>query len=131
MIEPIRGASFICSEVPRHRKKSARKPPKKADHAHEYEPVILSYIEPCGALSPERGFVPLRTYHAGSRCIHCGRLIRTFPDGESPYVVRRCSAPWPNGEVKKWHELLQDFRHLEVVKVRDLITLKKEEDTYA
>lgn len=33
----------IIDEVPRYRKKSQKKPPKKSDHKHVFEPCVLEY----------------------------------------------------------------------------------------
>lgn len=64
--------NYLEDEVMRHRKKSKKKPPKKANHKHEYEPVILEYENRHGKLSTEKGFEPAIDYSLGKRCKICG-----------------------------------------------------------
>lgn len=35
--------NYVDEEIPRHRKKSQAKPPKKSKHKHIYEPCIIEY----------------------------------------------------------------------------------------
>lgn len=129
MIDPVSSTCFPCGEIPRYKKKSQKKTPKKANHRHEYSPVILSYIDKYSDFSRERGFVPMRVYSAGSRCTVCGRLIHGFPGSEPTRVARTVKIPWVNGTERRYCEVLEDFKHLPVVEVTDYWTLK-EEKTY-
>ena len=124
MIDPIGAASFPCGEIPKHRKKAQKSTPKKANHKHEYEPIILSYIEPNFKLTPG-GFVPGRTYTAGKRCTICGRLDTDFPSGKRPKVYQRIKMERPSGDVIH-HIILHEYLHLPVIKVKSLLDLKEE-----
>lgn len=127
MIEPVRGASFPCGEIPRYRKKAAKRTPKKADHKHDYEPVILSYLNPYGEFSRERGFVSHTDYCAGRRCKICGRLDYGFDNGRNVSVANRITIPWIDGTERHRYVIKEEYRHLPVVKVKDYWHLDKEE----
>ena len=127
MIGPVSSCVFPCGEIPRYRKKSQKRPPKKADHKHEYEPVILSYIAEHGDFSKERGFIPMRSFCAGSRCTICGRLNHGFPDGKAVTVADVKKLPWPTGD-KRFSQIRPEYRSLPVVKLSDYWTLKEEKE---
>lgn len=128
MIDPIRAASFPCGEIPRHRKKAVKKTPKKADHKHEYEPVIFRYTLEHFKLT-DRGFISGRSYSPGRRCTICGRLEHGFDDRTlSPIVYNVIKMPRPNGEVTTIHLLKEEYRHLPVVNLKDYFKLEKEEN---
>ena len=61
-------------EVGRYRKKSKRKPPKKFDHKHVFEPCVLEYNNPYGELSRERGFITTREARIDGYCPMCGKI---------------------------------------------------------
>lgn len=126
MIEPVGSTRFPCEEIPRHRKKAAKKTPKKADHKHEYEPVVLSYINRNAFFSGERGFVPARDWAAGRRCILCGRLEHGFPDGSHPQVSARVDIPWANGTTKRTIIRKVEFAGLPEIRVKDYFKLEEE-----
>lgn len=126
MIEPISPARFPCEEIPRYRKKAAKKTPKKANHKHEYEPVILSYINDNAIFDTAQGFIAQRDYVAGSRCTVCGKLAYGFPTGPAVSVASIICFPWVNGTVKKHIVLLDEFKHLPIVNVNDIWRLKEE-----
>lgn len=128
MIGPVSAAGFPCGEIPKYRKKAPKKTPKKADHKHEYERVILSYINQSGAFDPFRGFVPRRDYSAGSRCIHCGRLTVGFPDGKAVAVAARVPTDGTQFSGKKIIVLKPEYRDLPVVKVKSIFDLELEEE---
>lgn len=128
MIAPVSSTCFPCEEIPRYRKKAVKKVPKKADHKHEYESVILSYINPQSTFSPERGFIPGRDYAAGRRCRICGRLDYGFADSSNPRVETVIRIPWQNGTERKSKLIAEQYRHLPVVRIKDYWTLEKEED---
>lgn len=126
MIDPIGAASFPCGEIPKHRKKAPKNTPKKADHKHEYESVLLSYISKNAYFNPAVGFLPARSWYAGKRCIHCGRLDLGFPDGTCPAVAHHVNVK----DGKKHFVIINpDYAHLPEVRVNDLFDLK-EENTY-
>lgn len=127
MIEPIRGACFPCGEIPRHRKKAIKRTPKKADHKHDYESVVLSYLNPYGELSRERGFVTQRDYCAGRRCRLCGKLDYGFADGSNPSVAVRITIPWQDGTERKRILVKEEYRALPEVRIKDYWKLEKEE----
>lgn len=92
--------------IPKYRKKRGRKPPKKADHKHEYEPVIFEYtFEGVG-------------YCAGSRCKTCGKLRLGFPVGYDR----------PGGRKLPMfgHFPLEDYSDLALVRVKDILTRELE-----
>lgn len=68
-------------DAPKYRKKSKKKTPKKANHKHEWEPVILEYYNKNRDFDRERGFVGGRDFCRGSRCVICQKLALGFPDG--------------------------------------------------
>lgn len=132
MIGPVSPACFPCGEVPRHRKKSAKKPPKKADHKHTYERVILRYTDPSAHFYLERGFVADYTYAAGCRCTICGRLGRGFPAEEGSGAVRtneavfsRINIPLFGESVRKRNVLKPEYANLPLVEVEDYWKLKE------
>lgn len=127
MIEPVRGANFPCGEIPKYRKKAARKAPKKADHKHEYERVIFRYINRNIAFSPERGYISGEDFYPGRRCTICGRLERGFEDGFTPNVCMVINM-WRNGVHIKRRMISEQYRQLPVIRLRDFWTLEKEEE---
>lgn len=126
MIEPVSSPRFPCEEIPKYRKKAAKKTPKKADHKHEYEPVILSYIDRNAFFSRERGFVAARQWCAGQRCTICGRLEHGFPDGSHPQVSARMELPVPDGTTRRTIVRKPDFAHLTEVRVKSYFDLEEE-----
>lgn len=72
---------FIDDEVARHRKKA-----KKANHKHEFEPVILKYFNKQLTFSKTNGFVGGIDYNRGSRCKICGLLRHGFPDQDTRFL---------------------------------------------
>lgn len=61
-------------EVMPYKKKSSRKPPKKAKHKHDWEPVIFEWLNPNYKYDKNKGFVEGYSYYCGKRCKICGRL---------------------------------------------------------
>lgn len=63
-----------CAEIPRHRKKSGRKPAKKANHRHVYTPCVFSYGLP--SFDTAHGIVEngKRAQSIGSFCPVCGKI---------------------------------------------------------
>ena len=125
MIGPVSAPSYVCEEVPRHRKKAIKKVPKKSNHKHTFEPVILSYINPNGEFSPERGFISQRDYCAGRRCSICGKLDYGFPDGKPVRVASRIEIPWFGEKVKKHIVINPEYKHLPVVEIKDYWKLEE------
>lgn len=111
----------------RHKKKAQKHTPKKADHKHEYQPVILHGYNRVGILDKARGFVPRLEYIAGQRCIHCGKLDYGFPDSPTCIPVSwDLEVPWVSGGTKKVNILLDEYRFLPLVEVNNLWDLKEE-----
>lgn len=127
MINAVSGAGFPCGEIPRHRKKAKKNTPKKADHRHEWDPVIFSYINPNFKLTPG-GFISGRSFYAGSRCLSCGKLTLGFPDGSCPMVYHVIKIPRPDGGEKTRHLVRAEYLHFPEVRVKDLFKLEKEEN---
>ena len=76
-------------EIPRHKKKSRAKPPKKANHKHYYEPCVLEF-DGC-RISQEHGI----TYDKpeaiiSAYCPVCGK-VGSLPDMERWYATRYVS----------------------------------------
>lgn len=68
-------------EVMPYKKRSKKKPPKKANHAHEWESVILSYWNKYYKFNKETGFIGGIDECAGKQCKICGKLEIGFPKG--------------------------------------------------
>ena len=68
------------NDVAPYRKKSKKSVPKKSNHKHIYEPVILEYWNPQFKFD-HRGFVGGVDKYPGSRCNVCGKLATGFPKG--------------------------------------------------
>lgn len=104
------GMTYMEPDVTPYRKKRVKKTPKKANHRHTYEPVILSYFNQNKNFSRETGFVGGMDTCPGSRCTICGRVEYGFPkDYEAePYL---------------WYykdDLLVKYPGLPVVEVKDI-----------
>lgn len=124
-VQPASPACFPCGEIPRYRKKSQKTPPKKADHKHEYEPVIFRYFNKYSWFSRERGFTGDYDYAAGQRCTVCGRLEHGFPDGSHGPVAATVNIPWQDGTTRKRRIIIGAFTHLPIVSVQDYWKLKE------
>lgn len=61
-------------EVPKYKKKSKAKSPKKADHKHIFEPCILEYNFPYGKLEEGKGFQPISQTRIDGYCPICGKV---------------------------------------------------------
>lgn len=127
MIGPVSAAGFVCEEVPRHRKKAAKKTPKKSNHRHTYEPVILSYINPNGEFSPERASTSGAIILLGDKSTFGRELDYGFPNGKPVRVASRIEIPWFGGSVKKHIIINPEFKHLPVVKIKDYWKLEEVE----
>lgn len=64
------------NEIMPYKKKATKKPPKKSDHKHIFEPCVLEYNGE--RLDRGRGFVPERKTKMDSYCVVCGK--RGVPD---------------------------------------------------
>ena len=82
-----RGAFEDVDPTP-YRKASKKSPPKKANHKHTYEPVVLSYFNDHMEFSRERGFVGGVDTCGGRRCTICGHLEVGFPKDFDADVYR-------------------------------------------
>lgn len=98
------------ADVPKYRKKAVKKTPKKADHKHLYEPVIVKYLNIYRHYDPSRGFVPGMDICSGSRCSVCGKVEYGFPKSFEPNPRN-----WPRGE-----EAVTLYPNLPIVEVRDI-----------
>lgn len=65
-------------EVPKYKKKAKKKPSKKADHKHDWEPVLIRWTNKNAVYSRERGFTSGVEHRSGSRCKICGKLSAGF-----------------------------------------------------
>lgn len=108
----------LYDEMP-YKKGSKRKPPKKADHKHEYESVLFEWWNPDKKLDSEKGFVGDWDYSLGRRCKICGRLQR----GKVPSFYIPGS---------RAYQLIQDVRtvysNLPIVRIKDLYSREIELD---
>ena len=78
-------------EIPRHKKKSQVKPPKKAKHKHDYEPCVLEF-NGC-RISREHGITYDKSEAIISAyCPVCGK-VGALPDMERWYATRYISHP--------------------------------------
>lgn len=118
--------SGLYDDAPKYRKKTKKNTPKKADHAHEYESVILSYINKYDTFSPERGFVTGRSYAAGRRCTICGQLTYGFAGEGVVDVAGRYEYTDVFGRHHSKRIILPKFSHLPVVEVKNYWNLKEE-----
>lgn len=101
-----------------YRKRSKKTPPKKADHKHEYEPVILEYWNDHLNFDREKGWVGGYDMERGSRCRICGKLALGFPRSseENAMFSGRFGMSFSRRDVLSGEE----FRHLDVCNVKDI-----------
>lgn len=59
-------------EIPKYRKKSQKKPPKKANHKHEWANCV--YETTTIAYSREKGFYKTTELNIGTYCPMCGKI---------------------------------------------------------
>lgn len=108
-------------ERDRHRKKASKKTPKKANHKHTWEDVILRenitlpFGLGCDSVS----------YHAGKRCTICGKLSFGFESGEPVQVSENHRMQTPAG-VFNMPEVLPEFRSLPMYEVKSIFNMKDE-----
>ena len=107
--------------TPYRSRKSKRKPTKKANHKHEYEPVVLQYWNRYMRVTPEQGWYGGWEECGGKRCVHCGRLEIGFPDGFEPTETRRYF--WPMNQLG---DICVKYPNLEIVRVKDIYKNKLE-----
>lgn len=103
-------------QIAPYRKKVKKKTPKKADHKHEYEAIVLSYINPNRFFTKERGFFSGHDSCPGRRCTICGRLELGFPKGVFPEHKF-----WMTGQ-----DLIIKYPGLPVVEVNDIFKLNND-----
>ena len=72
-------------EIPKYKKKSKAKTPKKADHRHIFEPCVIEYICPYAEFTKEQGFKPGYKAKIDGYCPICGKI--GTPDME-PWLVK-------------------------------------------
>lgn len=92
-----RGAFEDVDPTP-YRKASKKSPPKKANHKHTYEPVVLSYFNKTKNFSHEQGFTGGMDTCGGRRCTICGHLELGFPSDFEPAPHR--SFYWERNDLK-------------------------------
>lgn len=68
-------------ETPKYRKKKAKKTPKKADHKHQYQNVIIEYTYPRNY--PVSRLAGKPAYALESYCKVCGKLSSPVWDEEA------------------------------------------------
>ena len=59
-------------DIPKYRKKSQKKPPKKANHKHEWANCVYNTVT-CG-YSREKGFYKTTELSVGTYCPICGKI---------------------------------------------------------
>lgn len=106
--------NYNVDEAPRYRKKKTKKTPKKANHKHEWEPVILDYWNKNIQFLPEKGFVGGDDSCRGRRCIICGKLAFGFPEG---FEEKPTPSTWWSYRNK---HLTMDYPNLPRVRVKDI-----------
>ena len=106
-----------------YKKKAKKVVPKKADHRHEYEPVIISFHDIRHHINPSSptGFDEGESYCPGSRCKICGRLEHDFPKGSE--CRERCHHSAFYLAIGNRCELMKEFPELDVVSVDDFWNL--------
>lgn len=125
MIDPVSSAGFPCGEIPRYRKKSQKRPPKKADHKHDFSrKVILRGHTRYARFNTAHGFVGGEEYAAGSQCPVCGRVRIGFPNETTvARVSGTLEIPWGDS-VRKRTIIRPEYANLPVVDVNNLIDLE-------
>lgn len=113
------------NDEPRWRKKSKKKPPKKADHKHTYHNVILHGINQSAGFDKSRGFFAAKEYIAGHRCDICGRLEYGFIDGLCGPVSSYVDYPTPTGK-RRVNILNPEFAEMPIVEIGNVWELKEE-----
>lgn len=96
-----------------YRKKAKKRKPKKANHKHEFEPVILKYYNKQLTFSRANGFVGGIDYNRGSRCKVCGLLRHGFPGQDTRFLC------YPILHLSTGRELLEEYPDLPVVEIND------------
>lgn len=96
-----------------YRKKAKKRKPKKANHKHEFEPVILKYFNKQLTFSKTNGFIGGIDYNRGSRCKICGLLRHGFPDQDTRFLC------FPILNMRFGRELLEEYPDLPIVEVND------------
>lgn len=108
----------IDDENTPYKKRSKKTVPKKADHKHDYEPVIIECWNPELKYERNKGFIGGTDLHPGSRCKVCGKLALNFPRGSLEYssFMEHYGIPFIRREVLKESE----FSHLDVCNVKNI-----------
>lgn len=124
-------SDFELGESPRRRKKAKEKTPKKANHRHSYEPVILSYIQSESKfvrLAGQMQWIGARRYFAGKRCTICGKLDYGFPGGSSAEPADReiFYTDINTGHPCVFYEKNYKYNNLPVIRLQSLYPLEKE-----
>jgi len=96
-------------EVPRYKKRRKKTTPKKADHKHKLEDVIIIYNNPYHKFSKAYGFVCGEEQLIGQRCMICGKI--NF---------------WGIDMTNREEDLISKRPDLDVVKVEDIWHPNKE-----
>lgn len=77
-------------ETPKYGKKKVKKTPKKADHKHQYQNVIIEYTYPRNYPVPRLAGKP--AYALESYCKICGKLSSPVKDEEATRLFPHCYA---------------------------------------
>lgn len=112
-------------DAPRYKKASKKKPPKKADHKHDFsERVLLKCFNRNAVFTRERGFTGEDDWCAGSRCTICGRLKVGFPDGTAPRVCGIIEIPW--GDTTRRRRIVKpEYADIPEVRVNNIFDLEE------
>jgi len=93
---------MIDNEVPKYKKKTKSKTPKKSNHKHDYsDEILVKEAFACG--------VSLHSY--GHRCVICGKIMRDFL-----FESERCEETGLYRMLTE-DEKLEKYKHLEIVEV--------------
>ena len=109
------------NEIMPYKKKSTRRPPKKAKHKHQYADCVLEYT--WEKFDPVHGHVPEKQCSVGSYCTACGKI------GEVDWALWRALRRVPGGFAveptdRYARELDPATRTLSTFKIADYIRTK-------
>ena len=82
-------------DIPRYRKKSHKKPPKKSNHKHEFVPcVFIEKYHKYYYVSPSPQHEQRDVYTIGRYCHICGKVGYTGDLEEDGWTVNTAQRPW-------------------------------------
>ena len=114
---PEKSVALEVSDTDKFYKKKEKSVPKKANHKHEFVPILIENHNDI-KWDKERGMIKGIGYWAGSKCRICDKIKMDFPKGSQEQEEYYSSRLFLNSE-----ELLKKFGYLEICPVEDAYKL--------